>query len=1071
MTQFKEYKIEVKNWMMQKSSGDFDWMQHWNNDIPMPLKIMYGVKLGETKGMVKMRLHGDLKDRITPRCMCCGKPIPNKISQYFGMGPICGEHNYTNPFETTEELDAAIATYREKLVNIVWEGMIAKSAIVAIDDDPDIYTKLAEMPTVKEAPSTSDKKEEATQQTPQFVINAKIAKPNKLTDDYSVFLSFKYNEEAKNAIKALPSRAWDNDNKVWEIEYREFEDLKSVLPNFTFEISGEEILPTKVEFNNAFHYKTAPMQHQVDGIRYGFNHNRFLLADDQGLGKALALDTKLYTPTGYTLMRDIQVGDYVLGRDGKPTQVTAVYDHHNVDMYRFTFSDGVSIDCCKDHLWQIYDQGTPKVVPTSWFLEKNHIGTLRKDALRNKTNYNYWIPTCDAVEFNPQSVPLHPYVLGCLLGDGCITINNLSLSSPDIELVEKVNSLLPKDYVLNSSPSMSDIDYNIICTNYAPGRHTNIVKHTLKQLKLYGCTSHTKFIPDQYKYNSSDVRLAILQGLLDTDGYATRQNLVQFTSVSKQLALDVQFLVESLGGMAVFSEGPCGYNGKITGTQYTLTIRVDDPSILFTLSRKKSLLKPRHFKPHRNIVKIERIANADARCITVDNSESLYLVDHFVVTHNTKQIIDLAVMRKQIHGFKHCLIVCGVNSLKWNWLEEISKHSNESGWILGQYEMKRSHKITVGGNSAKLDDLNKLGNDAELDSHYFIITNIESLRDEEISGKLKDLCEAETINMVAIDEIHRAKNLRTKQGEGMLQLQPTYRIAMTGTPLMNSPLDLFAILKWLGYQRYGFVSFRDHFCNLDDYGNVISYKNIDQLKAQLDSIMIRRTKDEVLDLPEKTYINEYVEMTDEQKRLYNQVIDDAIADPELAEQISTDCMLAIKLRLRQVSGGIGPFNFIKKNPKLDRLEQLVEEAVYSGTKVIIYSNWVEGLRPALERLQKYNPVVITGETNDSDRQILVNKFQNDDTCKIAIGTIGAMGTGLTLVAATEVIFLDEPWTNAAKEQACDRAHRIGTTSKVTIHTIIAHNTYDEDVHAIVKGKRDLSKMIVEKKDLLKLKIS
>lgn len=722
MTQFKEYKIEVKNWMMQKSSGDFDWMQHWNNDIPMPLKIMYGVKLGETKGMVKMRLHGDLKDRITPRCMCCGKPIPNKISQYFGMGPICGEHNYTNPFETTEELDAAIATYREKLVNIVWEGMIAKSAIVAIDDDPDIYAKLAEMPTVKEAPSTSDKKEEATQQAPQFVINAKIAKPNKLTDDYSVFLSFKYNDEVKNAIKALPSRAWDNDNKVWEIEYREFEDLKSALPNFTFEISGEEILPTKVEFDKAFQYKTAPMQHQLDGIRYGFDHNRFLLADDQGLGK-------------------------------------------------------------------------------------------------------------------------------------------------------------------------------------------------------------------------------------------------------------------------------------------------------------------------------------------------------------TKQIIDLAVMRKQSLGFKHCLIVCGVNSLKWNWLEEIAKHSNESGWILGQYEMKRSHKITVGGNSAKLDDLNKLGNDAELDSHYFIITNIESLRDEEISGKLKDLCEAEIINMVAIDEIHRAKNLRTKQGEGMLQLQPTYRIAMTGTPLMNSPLDLFAILKWLGYQRYGFVSFRDHFCNLDDYGNVISYKNIDQLKAQLDSIMIRRTKDEVLDLPEKTYINEYVEMTDEQKRLYNQVIDDAIADPELAEQISTDCMLATYLRLRQVSGGIGPFNFIKKNPKLDRLEQLVEEAVYSGTKVIIYSNWVEGLRPALERLQKYNPVVITGETNDSDRQILVNKFQNDDTCKIAIGTIGAMGTGLTLVAATEVIFLDEPWTNAAKEQACDRAHRIGTTSKVTIHTIIAHNTYDEDVHAIVKGKRDLSNMIVEKKDLLKLKIS
>ena len=274
--QMKEFKIEVKNWMMQQSSGDFDFMKHWNNDIPMPLKIMYGYKVAETKGMVKMTLHGDIKERITKVCMCCGRPITNKISQYFGVGPICGDHNYVSPFDTQEELDAAIATYREKLVNTVWTGYIAKSAILSINDDPDIYTKLAEMPTVTD-PSTSDKKESTPKQAPQFVINARIGKPNRLTDDYSVFLSFKYNDEAKNAIKSLPARAWDNDNKVWEIEYKDFDHLKSILPNFTFEITGEEIIPTKVEFDNAFQYKTAPMQHQVDGIRYGFEHNRSLL--------------------------------------------------------------------------------------------------------------------------------------------------------------------------------------------------------------------------------------------------------------------------------------------------------------------------------------------------------------------------------------------------------------------------------------------------------------------------------------------------------------------------------------------------------------------------------------------------------------------------------------------------------------------------------------------------------------------------------------------------------------------------------------------------------------------------
>lgn len=715
----KEFKIEVKPWMLKKSTDDFTFMRDANNDIPMPLIIMYGVKLEETARRVKMRLHGDIRQRITTRCMCCGRPITNKISQYFGIGPICGDHNYVNPFDTVEELDEAIAAYREKLVNTVWEGYIPKSAIVSIDDDPDIYTKLSEMPLCAEVKEESSR--EVVKQS-SFTIHARIAAPIRCTDDYSVFLKFDYNPKAVAAVKALRARYWNPDNKEWEIEYKELNQLKEALSDFTFEVTGNIAEPTKVEIPSDFVFKTKPMSHQIDGIKYGLEHSRWLLADMQGVGK-------------------------------------------------------------------------------------------------------------------------------------------------------------------------------------------------------------------------------------------------------------------------------------------------------------------------------------------------------------TKQIIDLAIIRKQTNNFKHCLIVCGVNSLKWNWLEEIEKHSNEIGWILGMRYAARSNKLTIGSNSDKLADLNKLGNDPELDSHYFIITNIESLRNEDIALKLKELCDAEIINMVACDEIHRCKNTRTQQGQGLLQLQPKYRIGMTGTPLMNSPLDLFAILKWLGYQRYSFSSFRDHFCYTDEWGNAVAYKNIDQLKGQLDSIMLRRTKEEVLDLPEKIYVNDYVELTDEQKRLYNQVIDNAIEDPEIAEQVTSDCLLAIKMRLRQVSGGIGPFNFINKVPKLDRLEQIVEEAVYSDTKVIVFSNWIEGIKPAIARLQKYNPVVITGETPDSERQAIVNKFQNDDSVKVFCATTGAAGAGLTLTAATEVIFLDEPWTDAAKEQACDRAHRIGTKSAVTIHTIMSHNTYDEDVHDIVIGKKQISDRIVEKKDLAKLKIA
>lgn len=715
-----DYKIEVKSWMLKKSSDTFTFMRDRNNDNPMPLMVMYGTKIGEAPKMIKVKLHGDIRERIITRCMCCGRPITNKVSQYFGIGPKCGGHNYINPFDTEEELNEAVSSYRNKLINTTWIGWIPYSALVSIDDDIDVIEKSKEMPfeVVPESEYLfGGKSGDFSDRRP--VIKARIDKPIKGTDDYSVFLSFRYSEEAKDAVKSLRVHIWNNDTKEWEIEYKEFDSLQKALPNFKFEISNSEILPEKVEVSDDFDFKTKPMAHQVEGVQYGLNHNRWLLADDQGLGK-------------------------------------------------------------------------------------------------------------------------------------------------------------------------------------------------------------------------------------------------------------------------------------------------------------------------------------------------------------TKQIIDLSVIRKETEGIKHCLIICGVNSLKWNWLEEIEKHSNETGHILGSYTSKRSGKTLIGSNADKLADLEKLGNGGEIDSHYFIITNIESLRDTKIASKLKELCDNDTIGMVAVDEIHRAKRLTTQQGQGMLQLQPTYRIGMTGTPLMNSPLDLFAILKWLGYQRYGFISFREHFCIRDEWGAVVGYKNIDQLEDQLDSIMLRRTKDKVLDLPDKVYVNEYVDLTSEQKKLYNDVISNAVAS---SESDNKDCILATLLRLRQVSGGIGPYNFIKSNPKLDRLEQIVEEAVYSNTKVIVYSNWVEGIKPALERLQKYNPVVITGETADADRQTLVNKFQTDDTCKVILGTIGALGTGVTLTAATEVVFLDEPWNNATKEQACDRAYRIGTTSKVTIHTIISHGTYDEDVHNIILGKKDLSDAIVDKDALAKMRIA
>jgi len=719
-----EFKIEVRNYMLKKAAPGFDFMERWNNNNPMPLKIMYGVKLKETKGMVFMRLHGDIKDKITQRCMCCGREITNPVSRYFGIGPKCGGHNYVNPFDTDEELEKAVGAFREKLVNTVWEGWIIKSAIECIDDNYDVYTKLQEMPVVTiEAPKTEGEPVKVVEQPKVLpVIKVRIAKPTKVGDEFAAYLSFPYNKDfIDNTIKKLAIRYWNFDTKEWEITTDELTDLQTRVKDYTFEVEGMENIKTETaDLPEGFTFKTTPYKYQIEGIEYGLSHARWLLCDQQGLGK-------------------------------------------------------------------------------------------------------------------------------------------------------------------------------------------------------------------------------------------------------------------------------------------------------------------------------------------------------------TKQIIDLAVARKYKDGLKHCLIVCGVNGLKWNWEEEIAKHSNETSRILGEYFIQRGRRKgtkEIGSTKDKLADIENLDNIEA----YFLITNVESLRNTKISDALQKACDEGKIGMVAIDEFHMAKNTFSQQGQGILKLQPTYRIGMTGTPLMNTPLDFYQIFKWLGYQPYGFRSFRNHFCELveNDFGGteVVGYKNLQDITKLLDAIMLRRTKDEVLDLPEKTYINEYVELSIDQAKAYNDAFNIAKQLEDNEEASDNYNPLTEIIRLRQVTGGCGPFeNQFAVNPKLDRVEELVKEAINQDDKVVIFSQWTTMIDLLVKRLEKYGLVVITGDTPDSERQILKNKFQNDDTVKVFIGSMKAVGAGLTLTAGSTVIFTDEPWTEGAKEQCIDRCHRIGTTKNITIHTIMAHNTIDERVHDIVEHKAGLAAKLVDGKEV------
>lgn len=418
--------------------------------------------------------------------------------------------------------------------------------------------------------------------------------------------------------------------------------------------------------------------------------------------------------------------------------------------------------------------------------------------------------------------------------------------------------------------------------------------------------------------------------------------------------------------------------------------------------------------------------------------------------------IAVALKRKELGQIKHCLIICGVNGLKYNWQNEIKQHTGLDSLILGNRKNKKGIWNT-GSTQDKLVDLDNL-------NEFFIITNIESLRSKEIKDKLKVLFDRHSIDMCVCDEIHKAKSSSSQQGKALLLLAKhiKYFYGLTGTVLKNSPLDAYVPLKCVGKELATFSQFKNRYCVMGGFGDyqVVGYKHLDELQNKLSNISLRRTKEDVLDLPPKVYIDDYVEMGAKQKKIYSDVLKAIMED---IDNISLSVDPLSKLtRLRQATADTSILSStINESAKIERLRELVDECISNNQKVVIFSSWTKVTDIVYKKLKQYNPAIITGEVKNREQE--KNRFMNDKNCKIIIGTIGAMGTGYTLTEATTAIFLDEPYTWADKEQAADRIYRIGTTSSVNIITLICKNTIDEYIHKLVNKKRVIGDTVVDKK--------
>lgn len=392
---------------------------------------------------------------------------------------------------------------------------------------------------------------------------------------------------------------------------------------------------------------------------------------------------------------------------------------------------------------------------------------------------------------------------------------------------------------------------------------------------------------------------------------------------------------------------------------------------------------------------------------------------------------------------KKCLIVCGVNTIKYNWMDEIQKHSDQKAILIDGTEKKRLELI----DQWKADD-----------DIYYAIINIEALRKDTIFDELDDVAE-----VIICDEIHKAKNGRSKQGHALRCLKAPYKIGLTGTPVDNKVEDLYNILVWLDAEKRSFVDFRDAYCILDEWGSIVDYTNLGSLQEKLSKVMIRRKKSDVVDLPEKIYKTEYVELSKAEEKKYKELRDGILND--IDRLIDMDNPLSSIFHLKEVTGGL--YTEDSENAKLARIKEIIEEEIIpAGKKAIVFSKYEKVAEIYKRQLVEYHPAYMTGSVSPEERQKEVERFQNNPDCKICIGTIGAMGTGITLTAASTVIFADKDWTVSANRQAEDRAHRIGTTENVNVITVVAKDTIDEYVEGILKDKELYTDLIMEGTDVV-----
>lgn len=379
-------------------------------------------------------------------------------------------------------------------------------------------------------------------------------------------------------------------------------------------------------------------------------------------------------------------------------------------------------------------------------------------------------------------------------------------------------------------------------------------------------------------------------------------------------------------------------------------------------------------------------------------------------------------------------------------------------------------RVLLGDKKKRLKALNKLEN-WPFKALRIAVINYESTHREGIFEALA----AYKPDLIVCDESQRIKNPSAAQSKALHKLGDAapFRMILSGTPVQNNAVDLYSQYRFLDPAVYGanFYAFKNRYCIMGGYGQhqIVGYRNMDELVEKEHSVAYRVTKEECLDLPQQTFINRYVQFTDAEQAIYEQLRKSSFLELETGENVTATTILTMYLRLMQLTGGFLTADESTRpkqvnTAKLDALADIVDDYVVdAGKKLVIFARFRAEIAAIenLLRLRKIQYGSIYGDVPMEERGKIVEDFQTNPDTKVFVAQIQTAGLGITLHAASTAVFYSYDYNYANYAQALARIHRIGQRLPVTYIHLVVDGSIDEKILAALENKEDMAKTVVD----------